>query len=159
MRYKVVPPVRDLAFLRAVAGALPLVPGTVDDCCSRIVDRTDVAARDDAREWLTFCQALGLAAETERGYHRVRDDPDDAALADAFEERVFGAREVLDAATDGVTTEAAFADVRDLVPNWERARDEEWEKTWRERTRRLLDWATVLGHLEREGGVYRRPGG
>ena len=156
MRYKVVPPVRDLSFLRDVAAALPLVPGTIDDCCSRIVDRTEVAARDDAREWLTFCQALGLAAETEQGYHRVREDPDVALLADSFRAHIFGAREVLAAATGGVTPEAAFADVREIVPNWERARDDDWETTWRERTRRLLEWATVLGLLEREGATYRR---
>ncbi|MEF8776559.1 MAG: hypothetical protein V5A43_08680 [Haloarculaceae archaeon] len=161
MRYKVVPPVRDLAFLREVAGALPLVPGTVDDCCARIVDRTDVPARDDAREWLTFCQALGLAAETDRGFHRVREEPDEAAIADAFREQIFGAREVLAAVEDGegTTAEAGFQALRDEIPQWERSRGEDWEATWRERIGRLLGWAVVLGLLKREDDdSWRRSG-
>ncbi len=161
MRYKVVPPVRDVALCREVAAALPLVPGTVEDCCTRIRDRTAVPSRDAAREWLTFCQALGLAAETDRGFHRVREEPDDDALADAFRENVFGAREVLAAAADGptgagTTVDEAFAALRERVPGWERAREEDWKAAWRERCRRLLAWGVVFGYVERDGDVYYR---
>lgn len=156
MRYKVVPPVRDVAFLRSIADALPLVPGSEGDCCSRIRDRTAVPSRDEARRWLTFCQALGLAAETERGYHRVRPEPDETDLRRSFQERVFGAVEVLRAAESGTTGEAAFESLREQVPGWERSRDEDWVATWRERTARLLGWAAVLGLVEQDGDVFRR---
>ena len=155
VRYKVVPPVRDVDFLREVAGALPLVPGTVEDCCSRIRDRTDVPARDDAREWLTFCQALGLAAETDQGYHRVSDVPDEQAIANTYRDHVFGAREVLAAVGDGATTREVFEEIREIVPQWERARDDDWEATWQDRTERLLEWAVVFGLAERVGTEYR----
>lgn len=142
MRYKVVPPVRSVAFLRDAAGTLPLVPGSVEDCCSRVRDGTAVTSRDEARAYLTFMQALGLVAEAERGFHRVRSPPDDAALAAAFRERVFGAREVLDAvAEDPRSVDEAFTAISGEIPTWERDRHEDWEAEWRERTERLLGWA------------------
>jgi hypothetical protein len=157
MRYKVVPPVRDVSFLRDVADAVPLVPGREDDCCTRIRDRTGVPARNDAREWLTFCQALGLVAETERGYHRVQEEPDGEALATAYREQIFGAREVLQAVSErgGATPAMTFDAIRDEVPQWEQARDDDWAATWRERTGRLLGWAAVFDLVERDGDVFR----
>jgi hypothetical protein len=161
MRFKVVPPVRDVGFLREVADAVPLVPGREDDCCTRIRDRTAVPARDAAREWLTFCQALGLVTETDGGYHRVQDEPDRDALAAAYRERIFGVREVLQAVSerDGTTPAAAFEEIRDDVPQWERARDDDWAAAWRERTGRLLGWAAVFDLVERDGDVFRPPPG
>lgn len=159
MRYKVVPEPRGLETLRAVHDALPLVPDSVEDCCVRVVDRTDVPARDEAREWLTFCQALELARETPRGFERVRADPDRASLADAFRRRVFGARELLDALEAGsLTHEAAFEALGPAVPRWERDRHADWEREWRERTRRLLEWARAFGLLARDGDAYGRSG-
>ena len=158
MKFKVVPdPPDDLGRVRAVQRAVPLVPGTVEDCCARVVAETPVAARDDAREWLTFLRALGLVAETDRGYRRTRADPDPATLAPAFRERVFAAGDVLDAvAADGpLTADRAFAAVRDRVPEWERSRHTDWEREWRERVRRLLDWAVLFGLVERADGTYR----
>jgi hypothetical protein len=149
VRYKVVPPVHDVAFLRAVAGAVPLVPGPEADCCTRIRDRTDVPTRDEATEWLTFCRALGLVREADSGYHRVRDEPGPAALADEFRERVFGAREALAGVAGGGTVDDAFAAVRTAIPEWERARHDDWKATWRERTRRLLGWAVEFGIARR----------
>jgi hypothetical protein len=160
MRYKVVPGPVDGDLLHAVSQAVPLVPGSVEDCCTRIRDRTALASREEAREWLTFCQALGLVGETDRGYYRVRDPPGEGALAAAFEEHVFGAREVLDAlgAADRTLDAAgAFEAVREDVPRWERSRDPDWEAEWRERVRRLLEWGVVFGHLERTSEGYRRP--
>jgi len=57
MRYKPVPEPRGVDALLAVRDAVLLVPGTVEDCCTRIRDRTGIASRDAAREWLTFCRA------------------------------------------------------------------------------------------------------
>lgn len=167
VRYKVVPPVRDEAFLRDAHEALPLVPGAVESCCDRLRDRTDIPARDEAREWLTFLQALGLAVETDRGFHRVRNPPTSAELATAFTRRVFGARELLDALPkqgsetdergDPVTDiETIFGALREEIPTWERTRETDWEVVWRERTERLLGWAIVFDLAERTEGGYHR---
>jgi len=157
VRYKVVPPARGREALVAVRDALPLVPGSVEDCCSRIRDGTDVPSRDAAREWLTFCQALGLAAETDRGFHRVREDPDTDELADRLLDGVFPARELhaVLAAEGPLDADEAFVAVRDAVPRWERSRSPDWEDDWRERTGHLLGWFVGFGLVKREGGGYR----
>jgi len=156
VRYKIVPAPRDREFLAAAHRALPLVPGTVEDCCLRLVDETAAPSRDAAREYLTFLQALELVAETSRGYKRRRVDLDDAGLGDAFERRVFGAREVLDALRfDGpLTADEAFEAIRDAVPRWERDRHTDWESEWRERTERLLDWSVTFELASRDGDRY-----
>ncbi|WP_436911806.1 hypothetical protein [Halosimplex marinum] len=157
MRYKVVPPVRDRAFLAAAQRALPLVPGTVEDCCLRIVDETAAPSRDAAREYLTFLQALELAEETPRGFRRRRVDADEADLADAFERRVFGASELLDALRESgsLTVDEAFDGMREHVPRWERDRHTDWEAEWLERTERLLEWSVAFGLAARDGDRYR----
>jgi len=160
MRYKVVPEPRDLGALRAIRDAVPLVLGTEEDCCSRIVTRTPVAGRDSAREWLTFLQALGLVAEPDRGFHRTRDDPDREALGERFLDAVFGAREVREVlAEEGPASPGdVFAALREEVPRWERHRRSDWEGDWRERTTRLLDWGVVFGAFEEtDDGRYRIP--
>lgn len=158
VRRKPVPPAPDsLETVATVRSAVPLVPGSVEDCCSRLVAKGNVPARDDARTWLTFLAALGLARETERGFARTREpnDPAQEALATAFVEGVYGARELLGIlAADGpVDADDAFAAFREHVPNWERMREEDWETVWRERVARLLAWAVLLGLArETEGG-------
>jgi hypothetical protein len=157
MRYKVIPPVRDVAFLRGARETLPLVPDSVEDCCTRIRDGTDLPSRDVARETLTFLEALGFAAEAERGYHRVRDPPTEAELAARFRERVFGAAEVieaLEAADEPLEPESVFDAVRDLVPRWERDRHPDWEAVWLDRTESLLGWAVAFGLAEQRDGGF-----
>ena len=157
MRYKIVPGPADADLLFAARDALPLVPGSVEDCCTRVRDRTDVPSREDAREWLTFLQALGLATETDRGFYRVREKPDRDALHEAFLGNVFYAREVSDALAAGdrpVPPEEAFELVRDTVPRWERDRDPGWESEWRRRVELLLEWGVVLGAFEKRDGAY-----
>lgn len=156
-RYKVVPPVRDVDFLYDAAAALPLVPGSVEDCCTRLRDRTDLPSRDAAREVLTFLEALGLVDETDRGHHRVRDQPDRAALREAFEDRIFGVEEVLAslaAADRPMTATETFDAVRDIVPRWERSRHADWEATWVERVGRLLEWAAAFDLVRETQGGY-----
>jgi len=154
VKFKVVPEPRPVADLRAAAGALPLVPQAETDCCARLVADTDLPSRDVAREYLTFLRALGLATVTDGQYHRVRPAPDDVALAAAFRERVFAADAVLDALDAGgpVTVAGAFERVRDAVPAWERRRHDDWEREWRGRVARLLEWAVELGLAERVTG-------
>lgn len=160
MRYKVAPPARDVDFLYEAAAQLPLVPGSVEDCCTRLRDGTDIPSRDAAREVLTFLEALGLVAETDRGYHRIRDQPDEPALARAFEERVFGVAELLDALEAGegaLSAEAAFGAVCEVVPRWERARYPDWEAVWQDRIERLLEWAVAFDLVVRTNSGYEPP--
>jgi len=159
MRYKTAPgPVElvGLDVLEATHAALPLVPEEVEDCCGRVVDRTAVPDRDDAREWITFLQALGLAEETARGYRRVRADTQPEALSDAFAENVFGVAELLTAleAQGSLTAEEAFASLRPSIPAWDRDRHADPERVWTERVRRLLAWAVAFGLASREGERY-----
>lgn len=157
MRFKRVPdPPDDVERLDRARRAVPLVPDAEADCCARLRDRLDLPDRDAARAWLAFLRALDEAERVERGYRRTRPAPDDAARRAAFRDRVYGAAEALDAvAADGpLTAGAVFARLRDRVPDWERARDPDWSASWRERTRRLLDWAALLGLVERTDEGY-----
>ncbi|KAB1198604.1 MULTISPECIES: hypothetical protein [Haloferax] len=158
MRRKPVPPAPEsVDRLWEAHRAVPLVPGTEDDCCGRLATRLDVTP-DEGRDWLVFCQSLGLARETGRGFERLRDERSLDDLATAFEANVFGAREVLDtlANSDGsVTADAVFEAFEPTVPNWERHRDPNgWERRWRGRVTALLDWAVLFGIARIEDGGY-----
>jgi hypothetical protein len=159
VRYKVVPEPRDRETLEVVHETLPLVPDSVEECCIRTVDRTTVRSRDAAREWVTFLRALGLAERTPRGFRRVRTDVDREALAGTFRRRVFGAREVLAALDDAgeLTPDGAFDHLWPAVPAWERDRHTDPEAEWRERTRRLLEWARILGLVTGDGNGEAYP--
>ena len=160
MRYKVAPPARSHSFLESARDAIPLVPDSEADCCRAIQTATDVSNRETAKEYLVFLQALGLVAESERGYYRTRTDPDQSALATAFEDSVFGV-DVLVAALDSepVAAAAAFDALRDEIPRWERERHTDWEAVWRERTAALLEWAVLFGLAERTADGYRQQTG
>ena len=158
MKFKIVPAPRSRGFVGEAQQALPLVPGSENDCCARLVDRTDLDARDEAREWITFLRALGLAEETGSGYRRLRRDPAPDDLAAAFRERIFGAEAVLavlDAADEPLDAEAVYERFREEVPNWERYRRADWDEEWRERVDRLLGWTVVFDLAERVDGAYR----
>lgn len=159
MRYKVAPPVRSRAFLEQCREAVPLIPDSEADCCRAIREATDLDNRETAREYLVLCQALGLVAESDRGYYRTQDDPSRDELAAAFRDHVFAATELV-AAVEGGSADAADEDevfdaIRDVVPQWERERDPDWESVWRERTAHLLGWAAELGLLEATDAGYR----
>ena len=155
MRFKPVPPAPEtFGYVERVQRAVPLVPGTEDDCCARLVDRLDLPDRDAARTWLTFLRALELAEETPSGYRRTGAEPTVADCRAALLDRVFAADAVHDAlASEGsITVDAAFEAVRERVPTWERHRDTEWTAVWRERVERLLDWLVLLDAAERIDG-------
>lgn len=157
MRYKVAPPV-DRETLVATHEAVPLVPGSTDDCCARIRKRVDLPTRDDAETWLVFLDALELVERTDRGYRRRRRDVDPDALATPFREQVYGVQELLAAladADDPLSADAAFERLRGEIPDWERNRHADWEATWRERVRRLLEWAVFFDLAERVDGRFR----
>lgn len=162
-KFKPVPePVGSLEELTEARRAVPLVPDAEDDCCARLQRRLELSSRRDAEAWLTFLRALGLVERTSRGYARTRDDADEAALEAALRERVVGADDVLDAATEmdaaieanaeaeegaegAAPVDAVFERVRETVPEWERRRHDDWEAVWRDRTERLLGWAALFG--------------
>jgi hypothetical protein len=152
VRFKPVPPAPDeFGYVARVQRAVPLVPGTEEDCCARLVDRLDLPDRDAARTWLTFLRALELAEETPSGYRRTDAEPTVERCRAALLDRVFAADAVHDAlASEGpLTADGAFEAVRERVPTWERHRDTEWTAVWRERVGRLLDWLVLLDAAER----------
>ncbi|KAB1193699.1 hypothetical protein GJR96_09715 [Haloferax sp. MBLA0076] len=156
MRRKPVPPAPDkLDRLWEAHRAVPLIPGSEDDCCGRLATRLDVTP-DEGRDWLVFCQSLGLARETSRGFERIRDEQTVDDLGEAFVAHVFGAEEVLDALDEDPQSVAAVFDAFEpTVPNWERHRDPNgWETRWRGRVSDLLDWAVLFGLAGRKEGGY-----
>lgn len=155
MRVKVVPPVPEsLERLREARAAVPRVPRPEDDCCTRVIDAGVADARDEAKEWLTFCRALGLVERGERGYRRAGEFDADR-LPERFRERTFGAREVLAALEAGAETPMeVFEAVRERVPEWERRHHDDFEPVWRERVERLLGWAVLFGLADRDGDRY-----
>jgi hypothetical protein len=157
MRFKVLPPADGLERLGAVQAALPLVPDDEESCCARVMREAGVPSQDEAKEWITFCRALGLAEETDSGYRRLRVDPDGEPLAGRFRERVYGAEDVLallESADGPLTVDEAFE--RFEVPDWERQRHADPETVWRERVGRILGWAAGFDLAEAVAGGYRR---
>ncbi|MEF8757188.1 MAG: hypothetical protein V5A33_03015 [Halobacteriales archaeon] len=159
MQFKPVPtPPDSLAFVEEARSTVPLVAKSEDDCCGRLMNRTTVDDRDDARTWLTFLRALDLVAEHETGYARTRAEFDRESVAAAFEARVFAADAVLEAlreADEPLDAPGVFDRIEDVVPRWERDRDPYWRDTWRGRVADLLDWAVLLGLAERTKRGYR----
>jgi hypothetical protein len=150
-RFKLVPSAPDsLDAVAAAQRAVPLVPDSEDDCCERLMRRCDLPSRDVARTWLTFLRALELAAETPEGkFERLRTDPTREHLREAFVERVYGARELLDSleSSDRPTdADALFERFRDRVPTWEHHKEPaRWAELWRERVETIAEWLTLLG--------------
>ncbi|MFC4447793.1 hypothetical protein [Halorussus aquaticus] len=159
MQFKLVPePPADFEFVADAQRAVPLVPGSEDDCCARMLDRTDLTSRDAARTWLTFLRALGLAEEQSSGFTRTREDPTREFLREQFRENVFGVPAVLETLTDAaepLSAEEVFEAFRDEVPTWEHHKNpNSWEEIWSERVAYLLDWCVLLGLVEEVDGAY-----
>jgi len=163
VRFKHVPEAPDsLDFVADAQRAVPLVPGTEDDCCARLMRRLDFPSRDVSRTWLTFLRALGLARETESGsFVRESAEPTPEQIRQAFRERVYGAREVLDTldADESKSIDEVFAAFEDRVPVWETHRAAgDWRDIWRERVERILAWAVLLGLADERDDGYVRVG-
>ena len=159
MQFKLVPePPADLDFVADAQRAVPLVPGSEDDCCARLLDRTDLTSRDEARTWLTFLRALGLAEEKSAGFARTRQDPEQEYLQEQFRENVFGVPALLEILADAegpLSVDEVFEAFRDEVPTWERHKNpNSWETIWRERVEFLLNWAALLRLVERVNRKY-----
>ncbi|GAB7093561.1 hypothetical protein JCM30237_07130 [Halolamina litorea] len=137
--------------------AVPLVPGSENDCCARLMRREGHPSRDVAREWLTFLRALELAVETETGFKRTDREPTPENVRSSFRERVFGASEALDVLADAaepIDAAEAFDRLRATVPGWERERRRTWVEHWTDRTERVLDWLVALDLADRVEGGY-----
>ena len=150
MRLKPVPePPGELARVRELQRAVPLVPGSEDDCCARLRDRCDLPNRQVANDWLAFLRALGLAAETSRGFERTEAEPTLERVREGLREGVLFASEALDllreaSPDDPVTADMLFETTRESVPRHDRARDPDWESTWCDRADRLLRWLALV---------------
>ena len=150
MRLKPVPePPTDLDALREYRRAVPLVPGDTDDCCARLVRRCDLPDRQSANDWLAFLRALGLVEETSRGFVRADAEPTPERVREGLRDGVLFVPEALDAlrdasAADPLTAADLFAATRERVPRHDRARDPDWEATWRDRAARLLGWLALV---------------
>ncbi|MEZ3115862.1 hypothetical protein RYH80_08020 [Halobaculum sp. MBLA0147] len=142
-------------YVADVQAAVPLVPGTEDDCCARLQRRLGYESRDVSRTWLTFLRGIDLAVETDEGFRRTRESADAAGLRERLFGGVLGATELgtaLAAADESFGVADGFAAVEPLVPRWERTRTDDWETVWRERVTRLFDWFVALELAERVGG-------
>lgn len=153
MKVKHVPAAPDsLEYVETAQRTVPLVPGSQDDCCARMLDRTDLVSRDEAATWLTFLRGLGLVERGQTGYSRVRREPDRDYLREAFRDGVFGAEAVRDALADAdrpLTADEAFERVRDAIPEWERHKNPiTWVDVWTETVGNVLDWLVLLGLAE-----------
>lgn len=143
-----------VAYVADVQNAVPLVPGTEDDCCARLQRRRGFPSRDVSRTWLTFLRAIDLADETDDGFRRRRTDLTVESLRSGLLDGVLGAAEI---AAELIETDAerplrtddGFDAVEDLIPRWERTRTDDWESVWRGRVERILDWFDALGLAER----------
>lgn len=167
MKFKLVPEAPEtVAFVADAQAAVPMVPGSEDDCCARLMRRLGFRSRDVARTWLTFLRALGLAEETDDGFKRLPGDPTPAYVREQFLAGVYGAGDVADAIlaaegtgdsdgdATGLTVDEAFAAFVDRVPNWERFRTDDWESVWRDRVGRHLAWFALLDLAEERDGAY-----
>jgi len=151
--------------LRELQRAVPLVPGNTDDCCARLRDRCDLPDRRTANDWLAFLRALGLVRETSRGFVRADAEPTPELVREGLREGVLLVPEALAALraatpADPLTPDALFEATRESVPRHDRARDPEWEATWRDRSARLLAWLALVDLAERvdeEGGGETGP--
>ena len=155
MKVKPVPPPPDsIAAIEDARRAVPLVPGSEADCCSRIMDRLGLASRDEARVWLTFLRGLGLVESGPNGFVRTADDVD---LTTGLLEGVYGAAAVLEAldAASGRVRAETVAD-RVPVPPWERRRHQDAARRWADRVGAILDWFVLLGEATRTTEGYVR---
>jgi hypothetical protein len=150
MRIKPVPTPPDaLAEIAAIQRAVPLVPGSEDDCCARLRDRCGLSDRATANDWLAFLRTLGLVRETPRGFVRTDADPTPECVREGLREGVLFAPAALAqlraaSPADPVTPASVFAATRESVPRHDRARNPEWERAWRDRAGRLLRWFALV---------------
>ncbi|TYL36000.1 hypothetical protein CV102_24940 [Natronococcus pandeyae] len=160
MQFKPVPPASNsLEFLETVRRAVPRDPEDTDDCCARLVDRTEIESRDAAAEWLTFLRALELATEQAAGFARTQVDLDLDELQRTFRDRLYGADELLarlEEADEPLSATAVATRLEAAGRGDERhERSSRLEARREERIERLLEWAVLLELVERTDGGYR----
>lgn len=150
VRYKPVPEPCGLDRVREIHARVPADPEATDDCCARLCAVGQVQDRDAAREWLPFLAALGLASQTDGGYHRQAwREP--THLAESFRESVLGAGELLTVIeTDGpISIERLFVNptVRAVTAPRTAEGDESvgQHRAVKIRVQRLLGWSEVFG--------------
>ncbi|WP_306058773.1 hypothetical protein [Natronococcus wangiae] len=161
MQFKPVPAAPEsLDVLETVRRAVPRDPESTNDCCARLVERTEIESRDAAAAWLIFLRALECASEEPSGFARTRRDLEPEDLRRAFRDRVCGADELLarlEAADEPLSATATADRLGGTDSRSERRdRSNRFEERREERVERLLEWAALLGLAERTDGGYRR---
>lgn len=151
MQYRQLPPAGTLSDIEAIWQAVPQTPDKTDDCCQRLVDRTAIANRTHASQWLVFLTALGCVQEDD-GYFRGEQLPSETALADTFEQHLFGVGTILEQlnCADGPRTRE---EVLNYLPERTYQRIERVEHP-EEYLTRLLEWAVTFGHIEQTEHGY-----
>jgi hypothetical protein len=95
VRFKLLPEAPEsLDVVADAQRAVPLVPGSEDDCTARLLRRLDFPSRDVARTWLTFLRALELASETPSGFVREPTEPTLEHPGSPFERRRYSENEL-----------------------------------------------------------------
>lgn len=153
VRFKPIPsPPSALSELEPIHRSIPLVPAPEADCLRRLRSRAGIQNREEGRAWLGFLRAVELAVLTERGYRRLHREPTAAYLREPFRRRVYGAAETLStlqAADRALSGREIATRTESALPTWERRRNVDPAVAWRDRTERLLEWAVLLGIIER----------
>jgi hypothetical protein len=154
MRVKSVPvPPESLDTLETARRSIPLVPEPESSCRKRLVSRID-SSSEDARDWLTFLEGLGLVRESQSGYYRTRENSSD--LGEALFSGVYGAREIYEILHENeqaLSAGEAFERF-EAIPRWERHHRRDPEAVWCDRIERLLGWLMLVDRVQREAGGY-----
>ncbi|WP_207891626.1 hypothetical protein [Natrarchaeobius halalkaliphilus] len=160
MQFKPIPePPSDLETVGDVRAATPLPAESRRndiDCCARLIDETHIRSRDDAGDWLTFLRALELVRSEPHGYVRTSEGRSPPTLRERFRERVYGSAAVLDVLEEHgepLDARAVVERTEDRSSGDAGARDRNsTNRREFDRTERILEWAVLLGAIERVEG-------
>lgn len=153
MRFKPLPEPASVERLWALQAAVPETPDSESSCCARLVAATEIERESEAADWLVFLRALELV-ETVDGRYRRRSgngntNTDTESLREAFRSRVYLAEEVLTTLKNAENSPSP----RRVFDSITTATHESEAEALR-RIERLLEWAVVLGVVDRTHDGY-----
>ena len=157
MQFKPLPvPPDTLDRLERIRRSLPREAAPEVDCCSRVIEQTDVGERDVAGEWIVFLRALDLASNDAEGYRRTETRIDPHRLGTAFRERIVDVDAVLaelESADVPVDADTLRARVNRSTTTGERTGFDSRDDP--DRVRRILEWAELFDLIERVDDGFR----
>ena len=150
MQFKPLPePPDTLDRLERIRRALPRDAAPEVDCCSRVIERTDVDGRDVAGEWIVFLRALDLASNDAEGYRRTETRIDPHRLGTTFRERIVDVDAVLaelESTDVPVDVDTLSASVNRSARTGQRPSFDSRDDP--DRVRRILEWAELFDLVE-----------